>query len=361
MSKTPGTVRRDTRVFISAVSRELASIRLLVKKGLEDNDYHAVEEANFSPDYRGMVETLRKRISSCDAVVHIAGHCYGSEPGQRPPGAPRRSYTQLEYDIAEELGKPVYVFLTGDEFPTDTHDPEPAELRELQQAHRQRLTSTGRVYTCTASLQELDQKVRSLQLKPERLEKELQQVDKQLAVTGGRLRRWLVAVAAVVVAVLGSVAFVGWQQQVENEVVTGVDKNLTSVKTNLEEVRKQFADPDVLTGKLKSHIRKRADEEIAAAKAKAPDDWRKRDEIEKRRDQALERVQDLVEMIRKGLAGEPDPIFVEAADILDKQGVDEAIRYFETKQPAIEKKINAAKSLRDQAEQVKCAPGTGPP
>jgi hypothetical protein len=39
MSKTPGTVRRDTRVFISAVSRELASIRLLVKKGLEDNDY----------------------------------------------------------------------------------------------------------------------------------------------------------------------------------------------------------------------------------------------------------------------------------------------------------------------------------
>ena len=116
-------------------------------------------------------------------------------------------------------------------------------------------------------------------------------------------------------------------------------------------MRKQFADPDVLTGKIKSHIRKRADEEVAAAKAKAPDDWRKRNEIEKRRDQALERVQDLVETIRKGLAGEPDPIFVEAAEILDKQGVDEAIKYLEQKQPTIEKKISSAKSLRDHAEQ----------
>ena len=109
----------------------------VVKKGLEDNDYHAVEQDNFPPDYRDLVDKLRERIDSCDAVVHIAGHCYGAEPGERPPEAPRRSYTQLEYDIAVELKKPVYVFLTGDGFPADPHKPEPAELRELQQAHRE--------------------------------------------------------------------------------------------------------------------------------------------------------------------------------------------------------------------------------
>ena len=123
MTNPPRTIRRDTRVFISAVTRELGSVRKLVKKALEDNDYHAVEQENFPPDYRDLIAKLRERINSCDAVVHIAGQCYGAEPPERPADAPRRSYTQLEYDIAVELGKPVYVFLTGSEFPADSHAP----------------------------------------------------------------------------------------------------------------------------------------------------------------------------------------------------------------------------------------------
>src|SRR5437763_6396657 len=167
MSTPPPTIRRDIRVFISAVTRELGSVRKLVKKGLEDNDYHAVEQDNFPPDYRDLKDKLRARIASCDAVVHIAGLCYGAEPQDRPADAPRRSYTQLEHDIAVELGKPVYSFLTGADFPTDPHEPEPAELRVLQGAHRGRLTSTGRDYNPVDRLDHLDQKIRSLQLKVE--------------------------------------------------------------------------------------------------------------------------------------------------------------------------------------------------
>src|SRR5262245_54583463 len=177
MGSPSRTIRRDTRVFISAVTRELGAIRKLVKKGLEDNDYHAVEQDNFPPDYRDVREKLRQRIASCDALIHIVGHCYGAEPIHRPVDAPRRSYTQLEYDIAVELGKPVYVFLTGDGFPTDPHDPEPDDLRTLQQAHRQRLCSSDREYNFAGSTEQIDRKVRSLQLKVERLEDELQQVD----------------------------------------------------------------------------------------------------------------------------------------------------------------------------------------
>src|SRR5438105_2158573 len=105
MSKPHRPIRRDTRVFISAVTRELRTIRQLVKKALEDTDHHAIEQDTFSLDYRDLVDKLRDRIASCDAVVHIAGHCYGAEPKNRPEDAPRRSYTQLEYDIAAELGK----------------------------------------------------------------------------------------------------------------------------------------------------------------------------------------------------------------------------------------------------------------
>ena len=216
MSTPEHTIRRDTRVFISAVTRELGSVRKLVKKGLEDNDYHAVEQDNFPPDYRDLIDKLRQRIASCDAVVHIAGHCYGAEPTKRPDDAPRRSYTQLEYDIAVELGKPVYVFLTGDKFPTDPHEPESPELRQLQAAHRERLASTGKDYNPTASPEQLDQKIRSLQLKVERLTDEIQQVDQKVAVHSSRLRRWLVAVAAGVAVTFGTLGYVGWRQQVEH-------------------------------------------------------------------------------------------------------------------------------------------------
>jgi tetratricopeptide (TPR) repeat protein len=194
MSLPQRTFRRDILVFISAVTRDLASIRLLVKKGLEVNQYFVVEEDTFPPDYRDMIDTLRVKIDKCDAMVHIAGHCYGSEPQQRPDDAPRRSFTQLEYDIAVKLGKPVYVFLTGEGFPADPHEPEPAELGELQQAHRRRLTSTDRVYTGTASSQDLDQKIRILPIREEVFKEELQ-----------RHGRWA-AVAVVGVAMLGMVA-----------------------------------------------------------------------------------------------------------------------------------------------------------
>ena len=217
MSDPPKTIRRDIRVFISAVTRELGSVRKLVKRGLEDNDYHAIEQDSFPPDYRDLKAKLRERINSCDAVVHIAGQCYGAEPAERPAEAPRRSYTQLEYDIAVELGKPVYVFLTGAEFPADPHEPEAAELKELQAAHRERLISSGQDYNPTSSIQQLDQKIRSVQLKVERLTDEIQQVDQKMDVHGGRLRRWLAGVAVLVIAGLGVLAYVGWQQQLERQ------------------------------------------------------------------------------------------------------------------------------------------------
>jgi hypothetical protein len=239
MSTSPRTIRRDTRVFISAVTRELGSVRKLVKKGLEDNDYHAIEQDSFPPDYRDLRDKLRERIASCDAVIHIAGLCYGAESPERPADAPRRSYTQLEYDIAIELGKPVYVFLTGDGFPADPHDLEPPELQELQRAHRQRLTSTGKEYNPTASLEQLDQKVRSMRLKVERLEEELDHVDRRVAVTGRKLQRWILAVATLGVAGLMTLVYLGWRQHVESRAQEQERAKQESERLAAEEARNQ--------------------------------------------------------------------------------------------------------------------------
>jgi tetratricopeptide (TPR) repeat protein len=342
MSTPTQRIRRDVRVFVSAVTRELGTVREVVKNALLDMDHHAVEQRNFPPDYRDLIDKLRERIDSCEAVVHIAGRCYGSEPAQRPPDAPRRSYTQLEYDIAVERKKPIYVFLTGDGFPADPHDPETPELRELQQAHRDRLTSSGKDYNPTTSVQELDQKVRSLQIQVKRLTGELRRVDQKVVVAA--------LLSTIVLGSLIAVAYLGLGRAAR-DVGNEVGQIAVDVNKKLVEMREQFADPDLLAGKIKSHIRKRAEEEIAAGKARAPEDWSKRNEIEKRRDQALERVDDLVRSIREGLAGVPDPVFVAAAEVLDRHGVDETIKFLEQKQPAINNKISEAKSFRDQADE----------
>jgi tetratricopeptide (TPR) repeat protein len=235
MISPPGKLRRDTRVFISAVSRELGSVRKLVKKGLEDNDYHAVEQDNFPPDYRDLVDKLRERIASCDAVVHIAGHCFGAEPPQRPDGTPRRSDTQMEYDLAVELGKPVYVFLTADRFPTDPHEPEDEAQTRLQSEHRQRLTATGHDYNPTATREELDQKIRTLQLKIKHIEEELTHVDQHVTTTGRRLdQRFAIGVVVfvVLIAAIGiSIADIAKEER---------DKTLQSLMLNAELLEKKL-------------------------------------------------------------------------------------------------------------------------
>jgi hypothetical protein len=64
MSNSPRTIRHDIRGFISAFARELGSVRELVKKGFEDNDYHAVEQDIFPPDFRDLKAKVLERINS---------------------------------------------------------------------------------------------------------------------------------------------------------------------------------------------------------------------------------------------------------------------------------------------------------
>src|SRR5438067_6756604 len=94
------------RVFVSATSRDLGSFRKAVSDVLLNLDVHPVVQDHFAPDYRSVVEMLREKIGQCDAVLCLVGRRYGYEPLKREPDQPRRSYTQLEYEIAVELRKP---------------------------------------------------------------------------------------------------------------------------------------------------------------------------------------------------------------------------------------------------------------
>jgi Domain of unknown function (DUF4062) len=139
-----------TTIFLSGVSHEFGSFRDAVEREIQKKGCFADNQPGFAPDCGTVEEMLRRRISDCDAVIHVVGFRFGAEPNPRPTSVPRRSYTQMEFDIAREMSKPVYVFLSNDaslrDPPKPGEPPEHAALVALQLAHRQAVQGTNHLY-----------------------------------------------------------------------------------------------------------------------------------------------------------------------------------------------------------------------
>ena len=154
-------------MFISAATRDLGSYRREIKDALLSLEIFPNEESSFTLAYGPLTEMLRTFIGRCDAVIHLAGFYYGAEPPQRPPGEPRRSYTQIEYDVARELGKPIYLFLAAEDSETDKTLAQTDEEKNLQLAHRQAIQTCGDIYYPFATTEKIASRVRELRF-PER-------------------------------------------------------------------------------------------------------------------------------------------------------------------------------------------------
>jgi hypothetical protein len=211
-------------VFVSATSQDLRTCRQLIKEALLTLGCVPVEQTNFPPDARTVREMLRVKITACDAVVHVAGEVYGAEPSARDPVEPRRSYTQLEYELAKELGKPIYVFVCGTGFPYDEHPLEDAERQALQQQHRTRLQKSDHIYTPVGSRDELALRVHALQTRVEALSGEL-----------NKTRSWLgrgITIGLVALTLLGG--GIWWLSQRADK----TDIKITKLETELDKQRR---------------------------------------------------------------------------------------------------------------------------
>ncbi len=184
MDSQPPTPIRRTEVFISAASADLKGTRALVKRVVDTIGCHGVYQENFPPDYRKVEEMLRSLIKKCDAVIHIAGFCYGSEPQNKPSNKYRRSYTQMEYDIAQELGKHLYVFVCLETFQFDPHLPEADDVAVLQMAHREACLRRPEIREKVATTAELEKRVAQLQEHLRRLERQILETSVAVKVVG---------------------------------------------------------------------------------------------------------------------------------------------------------------------------------
>ena len=73
-------MRARAEVFISATSRELRSYREQVKNAPLSLGIFPIEQTNFRLAHGPLTAKLRSLIAPCDAVIHLAGFYYGTEP-----------------------------------------------------------------------------------------------------------------------------------------------------------------------------------------------------------------------------------------------------------------------------------------
>lgn len=154
------------QIFLSVTGADLQSARGAVHHFLLSLGCIPVIAEHREPDSATFCAEVRERLEQCHAVVHVVGRAYGHEPQQRQPGEPRRSYGQLEYDLAILLRKPLRVFLCTEAFPFDPYPPEDAEKDRLQQVHRAFVQGGGRACHAVDSVNHLEHQLRTAPLLP---------------------------------------------------------------------------------------------------------------------------------------------------------------------------------------------------
>ncbi len=167
-------------IFISATTGDLASCRVLVRDELLTLGCMPIVEEHFGTTAGEIRQILLRKIRDCQAMIHLAGMRCGTIPQQIDSTRPR-SYTQLEYDVARELGKPIYTFILAEGFSYDACEPEPETKCALQAQHRANLAAGGGMYHLVGTREELAQKVRALQANLSYLRDQLDEAQAQAA------------------------------------------------------------------------------------------------------------------------------------------------------------------------------------
>jgi len=80
--------QHTSKVFISATSDDLRSVRQTARDALLNMGCLPVVQQHFTPDYRNVSDMLREKIADCAALNQIAGIRFGAEPDPESLPAP---------------------------------------------------------------------------------------------------------------------------------------------------------------------------------------------------------------------------------------------------------------------------------
>ena len=98
-------MKRTTRAFVSSTMKDLRKERAAVCEALLMQEVMPVSMEFFPCSNRKPEDFIRFKMSRCDFSILIVGNRYGSKSNGK-------SFTEMEYDMANELGIPIYVFIS---------------------------------------------------------------------------------------------------------------------------------------------------------------------------------------------------------------------------------------------------------
>ena len=160
------------RLFLSAVSSELRTVRQRVAVTVRTLGFDPVSQDDFPTGHGELRQWLREQIDTCAGLIQIVGEGYGAEPREVDAGYGRVSYTQFELLYARRQGKKTWLIIAGEQVQRDTplerldlpagdaDDPgsgdHQAQRRQLQHDYIARLKAENYLYHLASNDTELE-------------------------------------------------------------------------------------------------------------------------------------------------------------------------------------------------------------
>ena len=150
------------KVFLSCASTEFRSYRLKLANqlgALKGRPYEVRVQEDFQQGGFTLLDQLADYVRACDLVIHLVGDACGARPTPEhvrtmfthlgvpaPQPLPERSYTQWEYDLAQQFQRSTFCYFATPETPRDCALPvaQSKQDAQLQREHRQRIEDSGK-------------------------------------------------------------------------------------------------------------------------------------------------------------------------------------------------------------------------
>ncbi len=140
--------------FVSSTSADLGDCRRMASSVLLQAGILPIIQDHFGPDGRTLEGMLIDKVLSCDAVICLVAHAFGTAPSEEVGDG--RSFTQLEYDLAVRYDKPLYIFVASDEFAASHPVSQSNDHRDRQMRHRQAILQGAHKYEVFSSPAQLE-------------------------------------------------------------------------------------------------------------------------------------------------------------------------------------------------------------
>jgi hypothetical protein len=154
------------RIMISSTFTDLKRHRAALISGIKQLDFHAEAMENFSARLVDVIEASLKMVRDSAAYIGLIGLKYGQTPKSLEGNPDGLSITELEFNEAMRLGRPILLFIMDEAHPVRKSDIEKIKKKEKQlNAFRERAkristdSEVQRVYAVFKSLEDFTKKI----------------------------------------------------------------------------------------------------------------------------------------------------------------------------------------------------------